>query len=92
MEGILHHDQSREFPLKAQVMSPHEVITCATATNADLLRMTGKLGVIAPDAYADLLVVNGDPLEDLGLLEHQGGHMAAIMKAGAFYKNELGAA
>jgi imidazolonepropionase-like amidohydrolase len=92
MEGILHHDQSREFPLKAQVMSPLEVITCATATNADLLRMTGKLGVIAPDAYADLLVVNGDPLEDLGLLEHQGGHMAAIMKAGAFYKNELGVA
>ena len=88
-EGLLHDDQSREFPLKAQVMSPHEVITCATATNADLLRMTGKLGVIAPGAYADLLVVNGDPLADLGLLEHQGAHMAAIMKGGEFYKNEL---
>ena len=51
--------------------------------------MAGKIGVIAPGAYADLLVVDGDPLEDLTVLSGQGEHLAAIMKEGTFYKNAL---
>ena len=51
--------------------------------------MGGMLGVIEPDAYADLIVVDGNPLADLGILGHQGAHMPAIMKGGQFVKNEL---
>ena len=55
----------------------------------EALRQEGKLGTIQPGAYADMLVVDGDPLKDLGLFKDGGPHLAAIMKAGKFYKNAL---
>jgi imidazolonepropionase-like amidohydrolase len=57
--------------------------------NAALLNAEGDLGVVAPGACADLLVVDGDPLADLGLLEHQGEHLPVIMKDGRFVKQTL---
>jgi imidazolonepropionase-like amidohydrolase len=71
------------------VLSPLEVIRSATLINAELLQMAGKLGVIAAGATADLLVVDGNPLTKLSLLEGQGAHLKAIMKGGRFFKNEL---
>jgi imidazolonepropionase-like amidohydrolase len=53
---------------------------------AKLLRMEGRIGVVAPGAHADLIVVEGDPLKDLSLLTGQGRHLAAIMLAGQFVK------
>ncbi|WP_460602372.1 amidohydrolase family protein, partial [Escherichia coli] len=53
---------------------------------AKLLKLEGKIGTIAPGAYADLIVVDGDPLKDLSLLTRQGKHMPLIMKGGAFMK------
>ena len=50
----------------------------------------GKLGVIAPGAYADLLVVDGDPLTDLRVMTDPQRHLKVIMKDGVLYKNELG--
>ncbi|MFI4994948.1 MAG: amidohydrolase family protein [Hyphomicrobiales bacterium] len=91
LEGELHPYQSEEFRLKAEVLSPHEVIACATETNAEILGMAGKLGVIAAGALADLLVVDGNPLKNLRLLEGQGRHLLAIMKDGLFHKNQLAA-
>jgi len=44
---------------------------------------------VTPGAYADLLVVDGDPLDDLALLEGQGAHLPVIMKGGAFMKRML---
>jgi imidazolonepropionase-like amidohydrolase len=90
--GELHVHQSAEFRLRAQVLTPHEVICSATSVAAEILNMRGKLGAIAPGAAADLLVVDGDPLADLGVLEGQGQRLDAIMKAGIFVKNRLGAA
>jgi imidazolonepropionase-like amidohydrolase len=89
LEGILHQYQSREFLLKSQVMTPHEIIVAATATNAEMMGMKGRLGTIAVGALADLIVVEGDPLEDLGLLGDQGAHMPLIMTGGKFHKNAL---
>ena len=89
LEGLLHGYQSRELLLKSQVMNPHEAITSATTTNAELLRMDDKLGVIKENALADLLVVDGDPLKNLHLLQHQGRHLPLIMKGGVLYKNHL---
>ena len=56
---------------------------------AELLGLPGELGTVAPDAFADLLIVDGDPLRDLSLLQGQGEHLSLIMKAGALYKNRL---
>ncbi|MEZ5726724.1 MAG: amidohydrolase family protein [Burkholderiaceae bacterium] len=87
--GQLQQAQSREFLLRAEVLSPIEIIRAATTIGAEVVRMEGRLGCIQPDAYADLLLVDGDPLQDLGLLQDQGRHLAAIVKAGRFYKNRL---
>ena len=69
--------------------APAEVLRSATAVNAALLNAEGDLGVIAPGAYADLVVVDGDPLADLGLLEGQGAHLPVILKGGRFVKSTL---
>ena len=52
----------------------------------EIVRHEGRLGVIEPGAFADLLLVDGDPLADLGLLQDGGAHLAAIMKGGRFHK------
>ncbi|HXJ79779.1 MAG TPA: amidohydrolase family protein [Candidatus Methylomirabilis sp.] len=88
--GQLQGEQSREFLIRGEVMKPLEVIQSATTIAARVLRQEGKLGVVAPGAYADLLVVDGNPLGDLGLFQDQGAHLAAIMQEGRFYKNQLG--
>ena len=87
--GPLQEEQSREFLIRGEVMKPIEVIRSATTVAARVLRREGTLGVIAPGALADLLVVDGNPLLDLGLFQKQGAHLAAIMKGGAFHKNLL---
>jgi imidazolonepropionase-like amidohydrolase len=70
-------------------MSAVEVLRSATHVNAEMMGQTGKLGVIAPGAHADLVLVKGNPLEDLTLLQQQGRHLPLIMKAGILVKNEL---
>nr|WP_298726783.1 amidohydrolase family protein [uncultured Steroidobacter sp.] len=81
--------QSKEFRLRAQVLPPMDILKSATAVNAAILGQSGKLGCIAPGAYADLLVVNGNPLDNLQLLEDEGKELLAIMKDGRFFKNQL---
>jgi imidazolonepropionase-like amidohydrolase len=88
--GQLQIDQSREFLIRAEALSPLEIIQSATLVNARLLQREGELGVIAPGAFADLLVLDGNPLKDLGIFQGQGKHLLAIMKGGAFHKNALG--
>ena len=88
--GPLQVDQSREFLIRGEVMKPIEVIRAATTIGARVLRQEGRLGVIAPGALADLLLVDGDPLGDLGLFQDQGAHLWAIMKGGRFHKEPGG--
>jgi len=87
--GETHEHQSAEFGIRAQVLSPAEILRSATVVNAEILEQSGELGVIAPGARADLLVVDGNPLENLSLLEGQGKHLAAVMKGGRFYVDRL---
>lgn len=89
--GEMHHHQSDEFILRGERLPAIEVIRSATVNAAKVLRQEGRLGVIAAGAHADLIVVDGDPLEDLTLLTGQGRHMPAIMKAGRFVKDVLAA-
>lgn len=85
--GGMHIHQSEEFVIRGRVLPAMEVIASATHIAARLLRMEGKIGTVAPGAFADLIVVDGNPLDDLALLTRQGAHMPMIMKAGAFIKH-----
>ena len=89
LEGEMHHFQSREFLLKAEILSAREVIASATITNAELLNMTGRLGVVAEGGLADILVVDGNPLEQIGVLADPDRHLRLIMKDGIIYKSDV---
>jgi imidazolonepropionase-like amidohydrolase len=81
--------QLREFAMRMELDSAAEIIRSATATNAALLMQKDKLGSIAPGAYADLLVVEGDPLTDLQVMLDPKNNLKLIMKDGVIYRNEL---
>jgi imidazolonepropionase-like amidohydrolase len=86
-QGVMLNHLSRWY-------SGAEALRMATSINAELLALSGprnpypgKLGVIEDGAYADLLVVNGDPLQDLSLLTAPDKNLAVIMKGGKIYKD-----
>ena len=87
--GALQVEQSREFMIRSEVMSAIEIIRAATTIGARIVRQEGKLGTLKAGAYADLLLIDGNPLKNLGLFQEQGKHIAAIMKGGKFHKNRL---
>jgi len=87
--GEMHRHQSEEFVIRGRVLPAIEVIRSTTVHAAKLLRMEGRIGTVAPGAYGDLVVVEGDPLKDLSLLTHQGQHLPAIMQDGRFVKDQL---
>jgi imidazolonepropionase-like amidohydrolase len=76
--------------------TPAEALIMATSTNAELLALSGKrspyrgkLGVVEEGALADLLLVDGDPLANIKLLEDPGKNFVVIMKDGKIFKNTL---
>ena len=87
--GSLYVQQCREFTLRAQVFTPLEILRQATSIGAEVIQRQGQLGTIAPGALADLLVVDGDPLKDIGLLAQDGRKLSAIVRAGELVKCEL---
>jgi imidazolonepropionase-like amidohydrolase len=87
--GELHWDQSKEFTIRQEVVSPIEIIRSATTIGAEVLRMPGKVGTLQAGAYSDAILVDGNPLKNLALLSDQGKHLSLIMKAGQLHKNRL---
>jgi imidazolonepropionase-like amidohydrolase len=87
--GSLYTQEAREFTLRSEVFTPVEILRQATSISADLMQMKGQLGSIVPGALGDLLVVDGDPLKDIGLLAADGRALRAIVRAGELVKNEL---
>jgi len=89
--------QNEEFGLRLRWFAPVEILRQATSTAAELLALSGPrnpypdgpLGVIKEGAYADLLIVEGDPLEDVRILERPSETLLLIMKDGRLHKNKL---
>jgi len=77
--------------------TPYEALRIATSTNAELLAMcgprnpyrAGALGVVQEGAYADLILVDGNPLQNLDLVANPDKNFTVIMKNGKIYKNTL---
>ncbi|WP_298378481.1 amidohydrolase family protein [uncultured Bradyrhizobium sp.] len=77
--------------------TPAETLAMATSTNAELLNLSGprnpypgRLGVVEEGALADLLLVDGNPLDNIKLIEDPAKNFLVIMKDGKVYKNLLG--
>jgi imidazolonepropionase-like amidohydrolase len=78
---------AQEFPRMVDFgMTPMQAIQAASSRAAELLEMKGRLGVIAPGAYADVVAVSGDPLANIKILDNVG----FVMKDGKVFKNDLG--
>lgn len=76
--------------------SNDEILAMATGTNAELLAMSGprnpypgRIGVVEVQAYADLLLVDGDPIAVIRLLADPDRNLKIVMKDGRIYKNTL---
>lgn len=88
--GSMHHElQGTELPLRGEVNSPIEVLRSATSINAELLQQPGKLGCIALDAFADLIVLEFDPIKDLVPFAHPERNISLVMKGGRIVRNDL---
>ncbi len=87
--GSTYVQQCREFTIRREVFKPVELLRQATSVNAELMMMEGKIGCVAPDAYADLIVVDGDPLKDINLVAADGKKLTTIMRNGEEVKNTL---
>ena len=87
----------KEFTTRTAWYSPLEILKQATSGNARLLSLSGKinpytegkLGVIKTGAYADLLIYEGNPLEDIEIVADHEQNLKLIMKDGTLFKNEL---
>ncbi len=87
--GQLQTDHCTEFTIRAEAMRPQDIIRSATLVNAEIVRAEGKLGELIPGAYADLLVVDGDPYRDIGVFRSDGSSLSAIMSRGRFVKHAM---
>lgn len=90
--------QGAQLAKLANWYTPYEILKMATSTNAELLALSGprnpyphKLGVIEEGAYADIILVKGNPLKNIRLIENPEENFCIIMKNGVIYKNTLNA-
>ncbi len=89
--------QGKKLTKLTRWYTPFEILKMATSTNAELLALSGKrnpyqkgkLGVIEKGAYADLIILNENPLENIQLIENPSQNFKLIMKDGVIYKNTL---
>jgi imidazolonepropionase-like amidohydrolase len=80
--GHMHPQQPIEWRLRASVQTPAEILQSATSVAAKVLNQEGRLGVVAPGALADLIVVDGDPTQNIELMCSPEKSIRGIMKQG----------
>jgi len=84
--GHHHTRQGDEFTLRRRVLPAIDILRSATSVNAEILQMQDHLGVVKAGALADLLLVRGNPLQDISLLAANGANLSVIVKDGRFIK------
>ena len=80
--------RTHELALKGQVMTPMDAVCSATRVNAELLRLDHRIGTVEPGKEADLIAVDGNPLDDLRLFQDP-ERLHLVMKAGAVYRQRV---
>ncbi len=87
--GETHYMQSEELVLRAKVLGNAKTIQQATLIGAEILNHSGLLGEVAERAYADLLLIDGNPLDDITLLTRHDTAIKLVMQDGVIHKNCL---
>jgi imidazolonepropionase-like amidohydrolase len=87
--GPMQIYKGTELELKSRVLGPMGAIVATTKTNAELLRKDKDLGTVEAGKLADLILVDGDPLEDITLFQKYSEKITLIMQGGGVYKNIL---
>jgi imidazolonepropionase-like amidohydrolase len=87
--GEMHAFQTGEFRIRAEVLGNLEALRSATSIAADIVNMKGELGVIAPGAIADVLVLDGNPLADIGVVAGEGERIELVMQRGKVVKERV---
>ena len=87
--GHMHARQSGEFALRTVALSPVEVLQSATITAARLMRQDSHIGQLIPGAWADLLVVEGDPTQELSMLAEPNRGIRLLMQGGRTVRSSL---
>jgi imidazolonepropionase-like amidohydrolase len=78
----MHALQTEEFTVRAEVLSSPAILKHCTTNAAQMLRMTGQIGTISAGAFADILILNANPLDDVTVLDRPEDHLLAVMKEG----------
>ena len=81
--GGLHRHQNEQFRLLGKVQPAIDAIRAATTTAAELLGRPGEIGIIAPGADADMLVLTADPVQDIAVLADMADHLEFVIQDGA---------
>ncbi|CAD6560786.1 amidohydrolase family protein [Paraburkholderia sabiae] len=81
-----HAFQCNEFRIRAEVLGNLEALRSATTVAAEIVGMKGKLGSIEKGAFADILVVDGNPLSDIGAVAGPGEHLELVLQRGEVVK------
>jgi imidazolonepropionase-like amidohydrolase len=87
--GHMHARQNGEFELRLQAMGPVEALQSATVVAARLMRQEGLIGELVPGAWADLLIVDGDPTQDLSMLTQPDEGIRLVMQGGRVVRTSL---
>lgn len=89
--GDAHPRQCEEFAIRAQVLPARTVLAGATTIAAELVGMAGQIGVLAPGALADLIVVDGNPLDDVTVLADPARYLKMVVQGGTVRQDRLAA-
>ncbi len=89
MLGAMQTRQSREFALRLPALTPLEILQSATSVAARLMCQDGQVGALVAGAWADLLIVDGDPTAGLGMFSEPETGLRLIMQAGRVVKDTL---
>ena len=89
--GTDFHDmQANEFRYRAEVDRPIDIMRSGTSVNGEIMQRKGELGVIAPGARADMILLDGNPLKVISVFERFRTHMPLIVKGGELIRNDVG--
>jgi imidazolonepropionase-like amidohydrolase len=87
--GGMHRHQSQEFVIRSEVQAPIDVIRSATVVGAEIVGLPGRLGTLAPGAFADLVALTRDPLDHIAALADPAA-IKYVVRGGAIERSHEG--
>lgn len=85
--GVMQRRQNEEFTIRSAVVSNADLIRQATVNAVDLFGMSAKIGQVKPGLLADLIVIDGNPLDDISVLAQPEEHLMMVIKNGQIAVN-----